>query len=252
MNFDVVNLVKDINIFKKTIVSDLDTLTYYIFNIVYKRIYDKYNVNNCLGLNPYMRIIIFKYEIYSLIKSLNYFLIKSNLKSDKSFLDKYRLDDNLRAKVLDLRRKYIFSAKEINKDDSIIQYYQDTSSLSGGEKAKLTYTILAASIAYQFNLDNYDENFKGPFRFVILDEAFSKSDARNSEYALQLFKELDLQLMVITPRNGINIVEGYVSSLHLLEKNGDWRTSSISSMTIEEYKEVEVANTWYNRSKSKK
>ena len=89
MNFDVVNLVKDINIFKKTIVSDLDTLTYYIFNIVYKRIYDKYNVNNCLGLNPYMRIIIFKYEIYSLIKSLNYFLIKSNLKSDKSFLDKY-------------------------------------------------------------------------------------------------------------------------------------------------------------------
>lgn len=161
----------------------------------------------------------------------------------KSFLDKYRLDDNLRAKVLDLRRKYIFSAKEINKDDSIIQYYQDTSSLSGGEKAKLTYTILAASIAYQFNLDNYDENFKGPFRFVILDEAFSKSDARNSEYALQLFKELDLQLMVITPRNGINIVEGYVSSLHLLEKNSDGRTSSISSMKIEEYKEVEVANT---------
>ena len=48
MNFDVVNLVKDINIFKKTIVSDLDTLAYYIFNIVYKRIYDKYNVNNCL------------------------------------------------------------------------------------------------------------------------------------------------------------------------------------------------------------
>ena len=64
MNFDVVNLVKDINIFKKTIVSDLDTLTYYIFNTVYKRIYDKYNVNNCLGLNPYMRIIVFKYEIH--------------------------------------------------------------------------------------------------------------------------------------------------------------------------------------------
>ena len=61
MNFDVVNLVKDINIFKKTIVSDLDTLSYYIFNIVYKRIYDKYNVNNYLSLNSYMRIIIFKY-----------------------------------------------------------------------------------------------------------------------------------------------------------------------------------------------
>ena len=30
---------------------------------------------------------------------------------------------------------------------------------------------------------------------------------------------------------------------HLLEKNGDGRTSSISSMKIEEYKEVEDANT---------
>ena len=49
--------------------------------------------------------------------------------------------------------------------------------------------------------------------------------------------------MVITPRNGINIVEGYVSSLHLLEKNSDGKTSSISSMTIEEYRGAEVANT---------
>ena len=89
MNFDVINLIKNVNIFKRTIISDIDTLAYYIFNTVYKLIYDKYNVNNCLGLNPYMRIIIFKYEIYSLIKSLNYFLIKSNLKSDKSFLEKY-------------------------------------------------------------------------------------------------------------------------------------------------------------------
>ena len=42
--------------------------------------------------------------------------------------------------------------------------------------------------------------------------------------------------MVITPRNGINIVEGYVSSLHLLEKNEDGRTSRVSGMTIEEYR----------------
>lgn len=89
MNFDVVNLIKNVNIFKKTIISDLDTLTYYIFNTVYKLIYSKYNVNNTLGLNPYMRIIIFKYEIYSLINSLNYFLIKNNFKTNNSFLEKY-------------------------------------------------------------------------------------------------------------------------------------------------------------------
>ena len=157
-------------------------------------------------------------------------------KGIRTFLDRYRKDDALRAKVLDTRRKYVFSAKEVNADETTKLYYQDTGALSGGEKAKLTYTILAASIAYQFNLDDSDNLKKGPFRFVILDEAFSKSDARNSEYALQLFKELDLQLMVITPRNGINIVEGYVSSLHLLEKNEDGRTSRVSGMTIEEYR----------------
>ena len=160
-------------------------------------------------------------------------------KGIRTFLDRYRKDDALRAKVLDARRKYVFSAKEVNGDGTTKLYYQDTGALSGGEKAKLTYTILAASIAYQFNLDDSDNMKKGPFRFVILDEAFSKSDARNSEYALQLFKELDLQLMVITPRNGINIVEGYVSSLHLLEKNEDGRTSRVSGMTIEEYREAQ-------------
>ena len=157
-------------------------------------------------------------------------------KGIRTFLDRYRKDDALRSKVLDTRRKYVFSAKEVNADEATKLYYQDTGALSGGEKAKLTYTILAASIAYQFNLDDSDNLKKGPFRFVILDEAFSKSDARNSEYALQLFKELDLQLMVITPRNSINIVEGYVSSLHLLEKNEDGRTSRVSGMTIEEYR----------------
>ena len=155
----------------------------------------------------------------------------------KNFLDKYRSDDMLRKKVLDIRRKYDFTAKEINGDGSVKQYYKDTGALSGGEKAKLTYTILAASIAYQFNLDDYSESNKGPFRFVILDEAFSKSDAKNSIYALELFKELDLQLMVVTPRNGINIVEGYVSTLHLLEKDEDKNTTTLSSMTIKEYEE---------------
>lgn len=152
-----------------------------------------------------------------------------------SFLVKYS-DDKLRLNVLDLRGKYKFIIKENNIDGESVNVYKDTAALSGGEKAKLTYTILAAALAYQYNLDSEEGN--GPFRFVILDEAFSKSDAINSEYALELFKELDLQLMVITPRNGINLVEGYVSTLHLIEKRDD-NTSRVQSMTIEEYREAE-------------
>lgn len=155
----------------------------------------------------------------------------------KKFLDKYNNDEKLKKRVLDLRNRYNFIIYEDNNDGNQ-RTYSDTGALSGGEKAKLTYTILAAALCYQYNLDNEDEKRKGPFRFVILDEAFSKSDAFNSQYALELFKELDLQLMVVTPRNGINLVESYISSLHLIEKRSN-NTSTVSSMTIEEYKKAE-------------
>ena len=156
----------------------------------------------------------------------------------KKFLDKYNNDERLKKRVLDLRNKYNFVIYEDNSEGNL-HTYSDTGALSGGEKAKLTYTILAAALCYQYNLDNEDEKRKGPFRFVILDEAFSKSDAFNSQYALELFKELDLQLMVVTPRNGINLVESYISSLHLIEKRASSNTSTVSSMTIEEYRKTE-------------
>lgn len=156
----------------------------------------------------------------------------------KKFLDKYNKEEELKKRVLDLRNKYRFVIYEDN-DEGNQHTYSDTGALSGGEKAKLTFTILAAALCYQYNLDNEDEKRKGPFRFVILDEAFSKSDAFNSQYALELFKELDLQLMVVTPRNGINLVESYISSLHLIEKRGNTNTSTVSSMTIEEYRKAE-------------
>lgn len=153
-------------------------------------------------------------------------------------MDKYNKEEELKKRVLDLRNKYRFVIYEDN-DEGNQHTYSDTGALSGGEKAKLTFTILAAALCYQYNLDNEDEKRKGPFRFVILDEAFSKSDAFNSQYALELFKELDLQLMVVTPRNGINLVESYISSLHLIEKRGNTNTSTVSSMTIEEYRKAE-------------
>ena len=163
---------------------------------------------------------------------------KSIYNEIKAFLDKYNNDTILRRKVLDLRNKYRFIVYEDTAMENV-RIYSDTASLSGGEKAKLTFTILASALSYQYGLDREDEKTKGPFRFVILDEAFSKSDNLNSEYALSLFKELDLQLMVVTPRNGINLVEGYVSSLHLIEKKANSNTSTISSMTIEEYREID-------------
>ena len=152
----------------------------------------------------------------------------------KAFLESLKENQNLREFVLDIRNWFTFAASEnYCQDNQQKQYYSDSASLSGGEKAKLTYTILASAISYQFGINSESCN---SFRFVIIDEAFSKSDAMNSEYAMKLFKQLDLQLMVITPLDKINIVEDYISSVHMTE-NKNTNDSRLISMTIEKYKE---------------
>ncbi len=147
-----------------------------------------------------------------------------------------RGDDAWRRKVLDVRNWLQFSAMERHKaDGSQKQYYQDSRSLSGGEKAKLAYTILASAIAFQFGIRAADTRARS-FRFVIVDEAFSKVDPANAAYAMELFRTLELQLMVVTPLDKINVVEDYVSAVHFVE-NRDQRRSSVYNMTLERYLE---------------
>lgn len=156
----------------------------------------------------------------------------------KLFLDLFKENEIAKKFVLDIRNWFTFAANELFMEDAKQkQFYNDSASLSGGEKAKLTYTILASAIAYQFGLGvNETESSEKSFRFVIIDEAFSKSDATNSEYAMKLFKQLNLQLMVVTPLDKINIVEDYISSVHMTENKGT-DDSRLISMTIERYKE---------------
>jgi len=154
----------------------------------------------------------------------------------KALLDRMQKNENDRRFVLDLRNWFSFSAKErYASDKTEKRMYENTASLSGGEKAKLTYTILASAIAYQFGITS-DKETASSFRFVIIDEAFSKSDSFNSDYAMNLFRQLDLQLMVITPFDKINIVENYISSVHITENYGE-HDSRLLHMTIEEYRE---------------
>ena len=155
----------------------------------------------------------------------------------KALLDYLDMNDANRKFVLDIRNWFTFAASENYAVDSTQkQYYNDSASLSGGEKAKLTYTILASAIAYQFGINNGGAS---SFRFVIVDEAFSKSDSYNSEYAMRLFKQIDLQLMVVTPLDKINIVEDYISSVHLTE-NKNTADSRLLSMSIETYKSAQI------------
>ncbi len=75
------------------------------------------------------------------------------------------------------------------------------------------------------------------FRFVVIDEAFSRSDEINARYAMELFQTLGLQLLVVTPMTGTHIVEPYVAACHFVFNNSDGNYSQIINMPIAEYKE---------------
>ncbi|MEV0352054.1 SbcC/MukB-like Walker B domain-containing protein [Nonomuraea sp. NPDC050680] len=68
-------------------------------------------------------------------------------------------------------------------DDSEHETYSDSSGKSGGQKEKLAYTILAASLAYQFKLE-WSVTRSNTFRFAVIDEAFGRgSDESRSRPA---------------------------------------------------------------------
>ena len=76
--------------------------------------------------------------------------------------------------VTDVRQWFVFSASERWRgDDSEYENYTDSGGKSGGQKEKLAYTILAASLAYQFKLD-WNTTRSKAFCFVVIDEAFGR------------------------------------------------------------------------------
>lgn len=157
----------------------------------------------------------------------------------KQLLDKFKSQESASIKwtqkVTDVRNWNTFNAREnYRTDDSLKESYYSSAGKSGGQKEKLAYTILASSLAYQFGLTHNEPKSKS-FRFVIIDEAFGRGDAESTAFGLNLFKQLHLQLLVITPMQKISIIENYVKSVHVVSKN-DKDISQIQNLTVEEYK----------------
>lgn len=139
------------------------------------------------------------------------------------------------ARVTDVRNWYNFAVSERYRgedgtDGGEYEHYTDSSGKSGGQKEKLAYTILAASFVYSFGLKDDGKTF----RFAMIDEAFLKSSDESARFGLELFKQLDIQLMVVTPLAKIPAIEPYVSHVGFVSQNG--RRSEIRNMTIEEYR----------------
>jgi uncharacterized protein YPO0396 len=161
----------------------------------------------------------------------------------KAIIDRFRGRDGLTdqdrrwtAKVTDVRNWFLFAASERWREDhSEHEHYSDSGGKSGGQKEKLAYTILAASLAYQFGLE-WGAVRSRSFRFVVIDEAFGRGSDESAQYGLKLFQQLNLQLLIVTPLQKIHIIEPFVASVGFVH-NEDGRASKLRNLSIEEYRE---------------
>lgn len=151
-------------------------------------------------------------------------------------------DRRWRALVTDVRNWFQFAASERwTEDDREYENHSDTSGKSGGQKEKLAYTVLAASLAYHFGLDWQEKDGRSKqFRFVVIDEAFGRGSEESAAFALSLFQRLSLQLMIVTPLQKINVIEPYVASLTFV-RNPSGHASELLHMSIEEHRRRKAA-----------
>jgi uncharacterized protein YPO0396 len=169
--------------------------------------------------------------------------------SEERFLDVKRIIERFRGRdgytesdkgwtrrVTDVRNWFVFSASErdIETHDEW-EHYSDSDGKSGGQKEKLAYTILAASLAYQFGLEWGVDRSKD-FRFVVIDEAFGRGSDVSTRYALALFAKLGLQLLIVTPLQKVHVIEPYVKAIGYVD-NPTGTNSRLQTMTIEEYRQ---------------
>jgi uncharacterized protein YPO0396 len=161
----------------------------------------------------------------------------------KAIIERFRgregtsdLDLRWTRKVTDVRQWFAFAASErYREDDSEYEHYTDSGGKSGGQKEKLAYTVLAASLVYQFGLE-WGEVRSRSFRFVMIDEAFGRGSDESARFGLELFRQLNLQLLIVTPMQKIHIIEPYVAHVSFVS-NPEGRESLLRNLTIEAFRE---------------
>jgi len=169
--------------------------------------------------------------------------------SEQRFLDVKRIIERFRGRdgyaesdkswtrrVTDVRNWFVFSASERELEtDEEWEHYSDSDGKSGGQKEKLAYTILAASLAYQFGLE-WGVATSRDFRFAVIDEAFGRGSDVSTRYALELFEKLGLQLLIVTPLQKVHIIEPYVRAIGFVD-NPTGTCSRLQTMTIEDFRD---------------
>ena len=143
-------------------------------------------------------------------------------------------DQRWTERVTDVRQWFTFGVSERDREtEQEREFYSDASGKSGGQKEKLAYTILASAIAYQFGLN---ENRPRTFRFVMIDEAFGRSSDESTRHGLDLFRQMNIQLLIVTPLQKINIIENYINAVHFVS-NESGQNSQVRTIDKVEYEQ---------------
>jgi uncharacterized protein YPO0396 len=128
-------------------------------------------------------------------------------------------------RVTDVRNWLDYGVKRLSEQDgSEVEYYAGSSGKSGGQKSFLAFMILGSAITAQYGLTGNGDD-RDCFRVIAVDEVFGKTDEAFSQRVLELFKKLDLQLIIVNPFDAKSrIVEDYVDSYHLVTERDNEST----------------------------
>lgn len=152
----------------------------------------------------------------------------------KPLIDKFKSDVPWRRKVTDVRQYLKFDVSEKLRDtNDEFDYYPDASGKSGGQKEKLAYTILAASLAHQYRM-NEKQIAPRTFRLVMIDEAFASGSQDFVEYGMKLFTNMGFQILMITPLEKISAIEPYIERVGYFTNTPERNYSEVMNLGMED------------------
>jgi uncharacterized protein YPO0396 len=147
----------------------------------------------------------------------------------RKLLEEFKRDPENTQRVTDVRTWVTAGVRELRRADDVeIDYLASTTGKSGGQKAKLAFTILASALSAQYGLSTAPADAPN-FRLVVIDEAFSRTDEFNSISAMDLFSSLGFQLLIVGPFDAkAKLAVPFVQTIHLASNPGGNRSQLVA------------------------
>lgn len=116
-------------------------------------------------------------------------------------------DVKWRSLVLDVRQHVVFSATEFDDTSIEVETYDSGAGKSGGQRQKLTTTVLAAALRYQLA---GEEGVWPTYSTVVMDEAFDRADNEFTAMVMNIFKSFGFQVVAATPVKNVMALEPFI------------------------------------------